>query len=595
MITEMMLSRLTPSKLNPRQHFDPVALSELTENIRLHGVLSNLIVRPLWCVGQVTEAEIKLAAKNDPRVDDPPSLGHYEIVSGERRYRAAVALQQSDSYLVPVRVKEMTDPDVLAINLSEQMQRNELTPLEEAEAFARMLAFKDEKGKALHTAATLAASVGKAHDYVLLRLKLRELPASLKQALKAGTVAPRVVERIARIPDKVLREEAAGRVLKGGRDGGVMTSDEVRAMISEDFVVVLAGAPFDQADPDLVATAGICSACPHRSGNMPDETPAKKGKRTDVCTNPACYRAKCAAAFKQVADVAVKMGVKVLDEKESAKLFETHRPTEVRFNCDWVELDTRPMAHLLKDEVKNPPVWRELLEAATKAGMKPEVVLAKDGSGRGRWLVDSSLLITASEKIGEPIFRGQGSDAAPVEPREGEDADDTFSRGKREHAEKLKRGAIAAAEDNRKRQMVQTATVKAVATALADGWTVAPIWEVMLDLLLSAGNVPAWHLLADLLDEKRERTGKQLLKKLDLRSPRQKQAMAPLLLGATDIMRDGAAAWCLRKLAVHAGVDLKKVERDALALKSEPPKPKPKEKAAKSTKAKATSKKRGAK
>lgn len=560
--------RLTPDHLNPRKTFDEAKLAELTDNIRLHGVLSNLIVRPVWCAGLVTEAELRQHMAGGPALD----VGDYKIVSGERRWLAAGAVDED--MVMPCRVKPMTDPEVLAINLSEQMQRNELTPLEEAEAFAQMLAFKDEQGAALHTAESLGASVGKSHDYVYSRLKLRALPARVAKALASGTITAGAAEMVARVPDEHSREEVGTLALTGGRDGGPMTVAELAVVIAEQFMVELKGAPFDQEDAALcVETApggpghgvwsGRCSDCPHRSGNRPDFV-KKKGARGDMCTHPTCYRFKCAAAFQIIASEAASHGVQVLTDKDSARHFETHRPTEVRIYSDWVELDTRPMAHLLKDEVKNPPTWRELVVKAEAAGMKPEVVLAKDGAGRARWLVNSTLLIAAAEKLGEPIFRGQKTeDGGQVAPRPGEDADDTFKRGKREHAEQMRKDAAAAADAARLRDLVNGHAVRAVHAALAKRWTSAPIWEVMLGFM-TLYTIPEQWLVQKLCATKE--TDVKKLRKVIAAQPRaHQQAMVPIMLAAPDIANAGVDSPILRGLADFAGVDLAAVVKQATA------------------------------
>lgn len=589
MTHDLPIARLKPSSLNPRKHFDEASLAELMDSVALNGVLSNLIVRPSWCIGTVTAADMKKAAAP---ASGPERELDYEIVSGERRYRAALGVVNkrygsAGTMLVPVRVKSMTDPQVLAINLTEQMQRNQLTPLEEAEAFAQLLAYKDENGAPLHDVGSLAQSVAKAHDYVLDRLQLRRLPACVKKALTAGDILPSVARRVARVPDPALREEAGKLMLTGGRDGKPMSEVEVLAMLEEKFMVSLKGAPFNQEDEALVPAAGKCSACPMRSGNIAGF--AKERARTDTCTNPACYREKSQAAFLMVVEVANKLGVTVLTDKESARYFETHRTAEVRIDSDWVELDTRPMQHLLKSEVKSPPVWRELHDKARAAGMQPEVVLAKDGAGRGRWLVKSALLIAAAEKLGEPIFKGQKGEDEPVTPRAGEDAEDSFRRGKREHAEIQRKNAEDIAEKNRLRELVTAHAVRAVHGALAASWKPQPIWDVMLGLSTLA-NIPQQWVVQKIFATK-ESDPKKLRRVIALQARHHGQALVPMLLEADSLANIGLESNALKAFAEFAGVDLAAVSKTALAADM-PAKPKPK-KPAKS--AKKTSKKRGAK
>jgi hypothetical protein len=293
-----------------------------------------------------------------------------------------------------------------------------------------------------------------------------------------------------------------------------------------------------------------------------------------------------------------------LADKDSARHFEAHRTTEVRIDSEWVELDTRPMEHLLKAEVKNPPTWIELLTAAKEAGMAPEVVLAKDGAGRGRWLVNSTLLIVASEKLGEPIFKGQkGSDGPSVAPRPGEDAGDTFARGKREHEEQQRQHFAAKAEENRLRELMVSAQIRAVHAGLIKAWIKAPIWDELIRCFHLV-DIPVQWMLHLLLATK-ETNPEKLIKLIRKQQQVQRQALVPMLLAARS-MHDVAFGRLthtpsLTSFAQLAGVDLAAVAKVAQASvvdkKPKPPKKAPrKSPAAKPVSAvKSSVKKRGAK
>ncbi|VEP17806.1 ParB-like partition protein [Hyella patelloides LEGE 07179] len=108
------LSDIHRPKEQPRRYFDPTALQELVASIKLHGILQPLLVRPL-------------------------TQGGYELVAGERRYRAATEAQLSS---VPVVIKELDDESAIAISLIENLQREDLNPLEETEGILQLLAIK---------------------------------------------------------------------------------------------------------------------------------------------------------------------------------------------------------------------------------------------------------------------------------------------------------------------------------------------------------------------------------------------------------------------------------------------------------------------
>lgn len=139
---------LTPGIFQPRRFFDPVELAALTESIRQSGVLQPLIVRPRG--------------------------GGWEIIAGERRWRAA---QAAGLTLVPVIVKDLSDQEALGIALVENVQRENLTALEEAEAYQRLI---HELG---HTQEELSRIIGKSRSYIANMLRLMTLPESVKTLL----------------------------------------------------------------------------------------------------------------------------------------------------------------------------------------------------------------------------------------------------------------------------------------------------------------------------------------------------------------------------------------------------------------------------
>ena len=152
-VREVPIERLRPSELQPRRRFDPAAL---VASIREHGILQPLVVRPV-------QAEAGAEA--------------YEIVAGERRWRAA---QQARLHQVPVVVRELSDTAALETALVENLQRENLTPLEEAEGYRRMI---DEFG---HTQERLAQTVGRSRSHVANTLRLLTLPDGVKTMLDHG-------------------------------------------------------------------------------------------------------------------------------------------------------------------------------------------------------------------------------------------------------------------------------------------------------------------------------------------------------------------------------------------------------------------------
>jgi ParB family chromosome partitioning protein len=148
------IGNLHPGRLQPRRHFDPAALEALAASIRNQGILQPLVVRPL--------------------ADRPQ---HFEIVAGERRWRAA---QRAELHEVPVVIKSLRDRDALEIALIENIQREDLTALEEAEGYRLLI---EQFG---HTQEALASAVGKSRSHVANLLRLLGLPASVQAMLQDG-------------------------------------------------------------------------------------------------------------------------------------------------------------------------------------------------------------------------------------------------------------------------------------------------------------------------------------------------------------------------------------------------------------------------
>lgn len=176
------LVALVASSLNPRQRFDPDRLKELTDSIALHGVLEPLLVRPV-------------GTRN----------GHtYEVVAGARRFRAATA---AGLVTVPVIVSTLTDEEVLEFSLIENLQRDDLRPLEQARGFQALIVANPTK----HTPASIAARVGMAERWVWDRLKLNDLTKTAQQHLDHGRITVGHAIRLAR-----LKTADQARVLEHG-------------------------------------------------------------------------------------------------------------------------------------------------------------------------------------------------------------------------------------------------------------------------------------------------------------------------------------------------------------------------------------------
>lgn len=155
-VNKLRIMEIEPNHNQPRKDFDEKALSELAESIEQHGVLQPLVVRPL-------------------------ANGSYQLVAGERRWRAARIAGLTE---VPVVIKELTDEEVIEIAMIENLQREDLNPLEEALGYRYMM---DELKITQEQA---AEKVGKSRPAVANALRLLKLPNEVQEMVKNNLISP---------------------------------------------------------------------------------------------------------------------------------------------------------------------------------------------------------------------------------------------------------------------------------------------------------------------------------------------------------------------------------------------------------------------
>jgi ParB family chromosome partitioning protein len=152
-VTELPVEAIKPNPSQPRRRFDDAEIEELAASIREKGVLQPILVRPSVFAGE------------------------YEIVAGERRWRAAV---RTGVRAIPAMVKSLSDAEVLEIAIVENVQRVDLSPIEEAEGYRALI---DRFGR---TQADVAQVVGKSRVHVANALRLLQLPEAVQEMLRDG-------------------------------------------------------------------------------------------------------------------------------------------------------------------------------------------------------------------------------------------------------------------------------------------------------------------------------------------------------------------------------------------------------------------------
>jgi ParB family chromosome partitioning protein len=179
--SEVDLDSIVPGPMQPRTHFDEAALESLAESIRSHGIVQPLLVR----------------RKGDG----------YELVAGERRWRAA---KLAGITRVPVVVKEVPDESLLEIALIENIQRENLNPIEEAQAYRKLI---DTVGL---TQESLASRVGRDRSYITNYLRLLKLTDDVQQLVKEGRLSTGHARALLALNHPDLQRRIARQVIDGG-------------------------------------------------------------------------------------------------------------------------------------------------------------------------------------------------------------------------------------------------------------------------------------------------------------------------------------------------------------------------------------------
>lgn len=176
---ELPINEIIPNRDQPRKTFDEVALEELAQSIKQHGVLQPLLVRPI------------------------PS-GGYQLVAGERRWRAC---RIAGLNKVPVVIKELTDTETMEIAIIENLQREDLNPIEEAEGLQALI---DKCG---YTQEEVAVSVGKSRPAIANSLRLLRLPQEVRDMTKNGDISAGHARALLAFDNDAMMLEAAKNIV----------------------------------------------------------------------------------------------------------------------------------------------------------------------------------------------------------------------------------------------------------------------------------------------------------------------------------------------------------------------------------------------
>ena len=178
---QLPTSALRPSPFQPRRRFDPEEMAGLVRSVQAQGILQPILVRH---AADAADA--------------------YEIIAGERRWRAA---QEAQLHEVPVIVKDLSDGEALELALVENLQRTDLTPLEEAEGYRRLIAELN------HTQEDLARAIGKSRSHIANTMRLLGLPDPIKAMIERGELTAGHARALLNAQDAIA---LAHQVVEGG-------------------------------------------------------------------------------------------------------------------------------------------------------------------------------------------------------------------------------------------------------------------------------------------------------------------------------------------------------------------------------------------
>ena len=228
-IVSVALANIQPSNYNPRKHFDETSLAELAESIRQQGVLQPVGVRPL--------------ADTD----------RFEIVFGERRYRASLMAGLEE---IPAIVLNVSDETAQEMAVTENLQRQDVTPIEEANAYQKLI----ESGR--HDVQSLAVQFGKNENYIRTRLKFVSLIPEIALLLEQEELTISVASEICRYGEDIQREVYDKHLTEDAMSYNSwrgMKAADVAKKIEQQYTTDLSRYSFDKT---------VCQSCPHNTNNM---------------------------------------------------------------------------------------------------------------------------------------------------------------------------------------------------------------------------------------------------------------------------------------------------------------------------------------
>lgn len=407
------LKRIAPAPWNERKMHNRTKDAETFASVKEHGVLQSILVRP--------------------RHDG------YEVVAGSTRYAAAKAAGQTE---IPCLIRQLTDQEVVELQLEENGKRDDVHPLDEADALRRL-------HEEFHVSPEeIGTRVGKGRTWVYSRIQLCKLGAPARTAFLKGKLDASAALLLARITDPEQQKKATADLTRVDQySGAPMSYRKAAEYVQTNYMLKLDGCGFAIADAQLVPTAGPCSSCAKRTGNQRELF--SDVKSPDVCTDVKCFKAKQEATWVQRAAAAEAAGQAVLPAEQAKRVFDSYGHDEVSDRAAYVDLDAKEWVGS-----KQQP-WRQILGKAA-----PAATLARDPKGKVHELVPRAAVAAVLKEKGKKVGYGEFGDA----PGRGLDAREKRAR-----------------EEQKRRYEIARLTLAAVATAAAKAPVTLAFWRFLLE------------------------------------------------------------------------------------------------------------------
>ncbi len=399
---DVAVGAIQNSPTNPRKHFAQPALEELADSMRTHGLAQPILLRPV----------------DGERRGGPA----YEIVAGERRWRAAMLLAWPT---IPALVRNLSDQQTLELQVVENLQRADLHPLEEADGYERLI---QQHG---YDVESLAEKIGKSTAYIYATLKLSALVPEARTAFLDGKLNRSTALLVARMVPAV--QSAAVAEVTTGDEGHPLSVRRTQDLLKSRFMLDLRVAVFDTEDPKLYPEAGPCTTCPKRTGNQ--HQLFADVSNSDTCTDPTCFNDKKARHWTRERERAAKAGRDVITgDAAKAIVPQYYGPHFQHLENDYTPVDAFVTA-LVENGLEERVAKQTFNEILRKAKVKPAAIETRDGS------LLSALSKKQTEAIDRDFDKATGKTRPTKDDQAAKERDKRFARAAAERAAQVAFGA----------------------------------------------------------------------------------------------------------------------------------------------------------